>query len=156
MMSEHSIGLMKQGNYKILKGVITMEILAMGYSALHGVKMLVHTRQAHDPCEVEDASHPGVPPCAPSMHVLHYGRGHDDGRIKITNAQPLNGLQPAWEQPVASAVFANQAAQNQNASTMPACQMSHTSHPGWVRQNKRPQGTSSSWPLDNVHFSGAL
>ena len=50
------------------------------------------------------------------MHVLYYGRGRYDGLIEITNAHELNGLQPAWDQPVASAVFTRQAAQHQNAA----------------------------------------
>ena len=92
------------------------EISAMGYSALRGVKVLVHTRQAQGPCQVHDASHPRVPPGAPSVHVLHYGRGRYDGLIEITNAQNLDGLQPAWDQPVASAAFASLAAQYPNAA----------------------------------------
>ena len=91
-------------------------ISAMGYSALRGVKVLVHKRQAHGPCQVHDASHPRVPPGAPSVHVLYYGRGRYDGLIEITNAHELNGLQPAWDQPVASVVFTRQAAQHQNAA----------------------------------------
>ena len=91
------------------------EISAMAYSALRGVKVLVHTRRVHGACQVHDASHPSVPPCAPSVHVLHYGRGHYDGLIEITNAHTWTDFQPAWEQPVAKAVFDKQVVQNQNA-----------------------------------------
>ena len=76
------------------------EVSAMGYSALRGVKVLVHQRQTQGPCEIQDVSHPDVASHAPIVHVLHYGQGHYDGLVEIQNVDDVSSLEPAWEQPL--------------------------------------------------------
>ena len=96
-------------------------VALIGYSAMRGCKVFVHTRQVNGTCSIQDATHGSVSRNAPIRHILYDGVAHYDALVDVIVAGDLSQLQPAWAQPhlriQAAAPGETRAEPSQQAST---------------------------------------